>query len=138
MGRSPKRDRRRSVSRERGDRDRDRRHRHRRSRSRSNSPRRRSPRRRSHSNERDEKRTKHVDKRKLFPERPPLEESAFEGKTEDEVEMMKLMGFEGFETSKGKKVDGNDTGVANVLRKRRYRQYMNRRGGFNRPLDPIA
>ena len=76
--------------------------------------------------------------------------------------MMKIMGFGGFDTTKGKKVPGNDVGSANIVQKRRYRcvqennviyldisnivieqnaffrQYMNRRGGFNRPLDSIA
>ncbi|CDW55982.1 DUF1777 domain containing protein [Trichuris trichiura] len=38
----------------------------------------------------------------------------------------------------GQKVENNPTGAALVHKKRKYRQYMNRRGGFNRPLDPIA
>lgn len=41
----------------------------------------------------------------------------------------------GFGSSKGKAVAGNGHGVAKVVKKRRYRQYMNRVGGFNRPLD---
>lgn len=58
---------------------------------------------------------------------------------EEELEMMKVMGFFHFDTTKGKQVQGNDKiGVANVLVKRKYRQYMNRRGGFNRPLDFVA
>ncbi|KAK9522342.1 hypothetical protein VZT92_018815 [Zoarces viviparus] len=62
-----------------------------------------------------------------------------EGKTEEEIEMMKLMGFGSFETSKGKKTDGSVNAFAiNVSMKRKYRQYMNRKGGFNRPLDFIA
>ena len=48
-------------------------------------------------------------------------ESAFEGKSEDEIEMMKIMGFGGFGTTKGKKVPGNDVGSANIVQKRRYR-----------------
>lgn len=52
--------------------------------------------------------------------------------------MMKIMGFGNFDSTKGKKVNGNDIYVANIPKKRRYRQYMNRRGGFNRPLDFIA
>ena len=35
----------------------------------------------------------------------------------------------------GKKVDGNNVGAVHVIMKRKYRQYMNRKGGFNRPLD---
>ena len=34
-------------------------------------------------------------------------------------------------------VDGNNTGAVHVLVKRKYRQYMNRKGGFNRPLDYV-
>jgi len=52
--------------------------------------------------------------------------------------MMKLMGFGGFDTSKGKHVAGNDVSAVNVLQKRKYRQYMNRKGGFNRPLDFVV
>jgi len=65
-------------------------------------------------------------------------EDELEGKTEDEIEMMKTMGFCGFNTTKEKTVVGNNIYCANIVRKRRYRQYMNRRGGFNRPLDFIA
>lgn len=48
------------------------------------------------------------------------------------------MGFCNFDTTKGKKVDNNDAGVVHVILKRKYRQYMNRKGGFNRPLDFVA
>lgn len=58
-----------------------------------------------------------------------------EGKTEDEIAMMKLMGFAGFDSTKGKKVNNNDSGAVHHVVVRKYRQYMNRRGGFNRPLD---
>ncbi|CAH1258099.1 SNRNP27 [Branchiostoma lanceolatum] len=66
--------------------------------------------------------------------------SKLEGKTEDEIEMMKMMGFCDFDSTKGKHKKDTQTkaGAANILQKRRYRQYMNRRGGFNRPLDSIA
>lgn len=37
----------------------------------------------------------------------------------------------------GAEVEGNDVGMAKVNKKRTWRQYMNRRGGFNRPLDKI-
>ncbi|KAK7808217.1 hypothetical protein U0070_016942, partial [Myodes glareolus] len=66
-------------------------------------------------------------------------EEDLEGKTEEEIEMMKLMGFASFDSTKGKKVDGSVNAYAiNVSQKRKYRQYMNRKGGFNRPLDFIA
>lgn len=60
------------------------------------------------------------------------------GKTPEEQEMLKAMGFCTFDTSKGKKVQGNDVGTVHVILKRKYRQYMNRKGGFNRPLDFVA
>lgn len=52
--------------------------------------------------------------------------------------MMKTMGFCTFDTTKNKKVTGNDVGDVHVILKRKYRQYMNRKGGFNRPLDFVA
>ncbi|XP_070690168.1 U4/U6.U5 small nuclear ribonucleoprotein 27 kDa protein [Pempheris klunzingeri] len=71
----------------------------------------------------------------------PIQISAedMQGKTEEEIEMMKQMGFGSFDTTKGKKTDGSVNAFAvNVTMKRKYRQYMNRKGGFNRPLDFIA
>lgn len=52
--------------------------------------------------------------------------------------MASVMGFSGFKSTKGKRVGGscNASGIANKSVKK-YRQYMNRRGGFNRPLDRI-
>lgn len=64
-----------------------------------------------------------------------LTDKDFEGKSQDEIDMMKVMGFSTFDTTKGKKVSGNDVGDVHVVTKRKYRQYMNRKGGFNRPLD---
>uniref|UniRef100_A0A0N5C464 U4/U6.U5 small nuclear ribonucleoprotein 27 kDa protein n=1 Tax=Strongyloides papillosus TaxID=174720 RepID=A0A0N5C464_STREA len=55
-----------------------------------------------------------------------------------EDEMMKIMGFGNFSTTKNKKVEGNDVGCVNIKKTRKYRQYMNRKGGFNKPLDFIA
>ena len=55
--------------------------------------------------------------------------------------MAKLMGFSGFGSTKETKVQDNYEGAAKgtVQRKkeRKYRQYMNRKGGFNRPLDQM-
>jgi len=56
---------------------------------------------------------------------------------EDEAAMMALMGFGGFDSTKGKPVVGNETGIVDIKKQRTWRQYMNRRGGFNRPLDKI-
>jgi len=50
--------------------------------------------------------------------------------------MMSQLGLPvGFDSTKGKQVAGNDAGAVKVKSTREYRQYMNRRGGFNRPLD---
>ena len=55
-----------------------------------------------------------------------VSEEDLEGKTEEEIEMMKLMGFASFDSTKGKKVDGSVNAYAiNVSQKRKYRQYMN-------------
>lgn len=50
--------------------------------------------------------------------------------------MATMMGFGGFGSTKGKKVAGNDVGAVRKEKKSEYRQYMNRIGGFNRPLSP--
>ena len=73
--------------------------------------------------------------------RAPITVEEFSGKTDEEAEMMRLMGFGGFNSTKGQHVQGNEEpahGTVQVVLKRKYRQYMNRKGGFNRPLDPIA
>ena len=55
-----------------------------------------------------------------------ITEKDLEGKTEEEIEMMKLMGFASFDSIKGKKVDSSVNAYAiNVSQKRKYRQYMN-------------
>jgi U4/U6.U5 tri-snRNP-associated protein 3 len=51
---------------------------------------------------------------------------------DEETKMMKLMGFGGFDTTKNKKVSGADVSGAKIRKPIKYRQYMNRRGGFNR------
>ncbi|XP_011254403.1 U4/U6.U5 small nuclear ribonucleoprotein 27 kDa protein isoform X1 [Camponotus floridanus] len=91
---------------------------------------------RSRSRERD--RSKHRSKPKSTNERPVITEADLQGKTPEEQEMMRIMGFCDFDSTKGKKVDGNDVGAVHVILKRKYRQYMNRKGGFNRPLDFVA
>ena len=63
--------------------------------------------------------------------------SDLEGKSQDEIDMMKVMGFGNFSTTKNTKVKDNNAGEVHVLVKRKYRQYMNRKGGFNRPLDYV-
>ncbi|KAJ4389372.1 hypothetical protein N0V93_006839 [Gnomoniopsis smithogilvyi] len=51
-------------------------------------------------------------------------------------DMAAMMGFGGFGSTKGKKVVGNNVGAIRKEKKTEYRQYMNRVGGFNRPLSP--
>ncbi|KAM0324128.1 hypothetical protein ACHAQA_008320 [Verticillium albo-atrum] len=50
--------------------------------------------------------------------------------------MAAMMGFGGFGTTKNKKIAGNNVGGVRKEKKVEYRQYMNRQGGFNRPLSP--
>lgn len=62
-----------------------------------------------------------------------------EGELEEDGEMdamAAMMGFGGFGTTKGKKIAGNNMGAISKEKKTEYRQYMNRNGGFNRPLSP--
>jgi U4/U6.U5 tri-snRNP-associated protein 3 len=63
-----------------------------------------------------------------------------EGLDEDE-QMHRLLGFTGFSSTKGAEVEDNKTTAANGAaaknKARKYRQYMNRKGGFNRPLDKM-
>ncbi|XP_026100904.1 U4/U6.U5 small nuclear ribonucleoprotein 27 kDa protein isoform X1 [Carassius auratus] len=139
--RSSSRDReRRRRERERS-RDRDRRRSHSRSphRRRSRSPRRH----RSSSLSPLRQKDRRDDDRKEVKDKPAkvhqISAEDMQGKTEEEIEMMKLMGFGAFDSTKGKKKEGSDAAFAfNVSQKRKYRQYMNRKGGFNRPLDFIA
>lgn len=55
------------------------------------------------------------------PERIHVSEADLEGKSAEEVEMMRTMGFCGFDTTKNKKVDGNNVGEVHVILKRKYR-----------------
>ena len=58
---------------------------------------------------------------------------------DEEAALRQLLGFDGFGTTKLKPVADNHEsaakGACQKRMKRTYRQYMNRRGGFNRPLD---
>lgn len=57
---------------------------------------------------------------------------------EEEMEemMRRSMGFTRFRTTKNTKVPGNDIYGVRKEKTTKYRQYMNRTGGFNRPLSP--
>ena len=60
--------------------------------------------------------------------------------TEEEV-MQRLLGISSFGSSQNTKVATNHSsaavGVAQKHKARKYRQYMNRKNGFNRPLDNV-
>jgi len=60
-----------------------------------------------------------------------------EEENDDDAAMIAMVGVAGFGSTKGKHVAGNQEGSADVKKARTWRQYMNRRGGFNRPLDKI-
>ena len=70
-----------------------------------------------------------------------VDESKLEGLDEEE-QMKLLLGFSGeFGTTKNQKVEDNHKsaakGAAAKHKERKYRQYMNRKNGFNRPLDKM-
>jgi U4/U6.U5 tri-snRNP-associated protein 3 len=69
-----------------------------------------------------------------------IREEELDGLDEDE-QLRKLMGIEGFGSTKGQKVEDNHStsarGVAAKNKARKYRQYMNRKNGFNRPLEKM-
>ncbi|KAF8894679.1 hypothetical protein BD779DRAFT_1669149 [Infundibulicybe gibba] len=92
----------------------------------------------------------------LDPDAPDQEEGEeMDAVNDDDAAMMAMMGMQGFGSTKGKQVDGNQEGSVAVKKMRTWRQYMNRyntcaypnththvdilnrRGGFNRPLDKI-
>ncbi|KAK8849710.1 hypothetical protein IAR55_005045 [Kwoniella newhampshirensis] len=54
-----------------------------------------------------------------------------------EAAMAAMMGFGGFDSTKGKGIPVNADGAVKVNKQRTWRQYMNRRGGFNRPLEKM-
>ncbi|KAK7607959.1 hypothetical protein IWX49DRAFT_267310 [Phyllosticta citricarpa] len=55
----------------------------------------------------------------------------------EEAEMHRVMGFSKFRSTHEQKVPGNEYNYAVKKEKvTKYRQYMNRTGGFNRPLSP--
>lgn len=56
---------------------------------------------------------------------------------DDEVALLKeMMGFSTFKSTQNTKVPGNNVYGVRKEKKTEYRQYMNRVGGFNRPLSP--
>ena len=71
-----------------------------------------------------------------FDADPMEEDEGDEVEVEADDSMMAMMGFGGFGTTKDTKVRGNNAGGVRKEKKTEYRQYMNRVGGFNRPLSP--
>lgn len=71
---------------------------------------------------------------------PDEQAAGEEAENDTEAQMAALMGFGGFGSTKGTKVQGNPTDVVvgKPVKKTEYRQYMNRKGGFNRPLDAVS
>jgi U4/U6.U5 tri-snRNP-associated protein 3 len=70
-----------------------------------------------------------------------VDEAELDGLDEDD-QMKMLLGFSGsFASTKGQKVEDNHNssarGAAAKNKSRKYRQYMNRKNGFNRPLDKM-
>lgn len=53
-----------------------------------------------------------------------------------EGDLKSIMGFDSFQTTKNKHVIGIDCYAINLSQRIEYRQYMNRKGGFNRALSP--
>ncbi|PIC52048.1 hypothetical protein B9Z55_002313 [Caenorhabditis nigoni] len=105
--------------------------------SRSRSPRdKRDRRERSRSRERKERDRERQRKDREPKRKEKQEEISLESvQSVDDEAMMAAMGFGGFNTTKNKQVNDNVDGCVNIKKPRRYRQYMNRKGGFNRPLD---
>lgn len=85
------------------------------------------------------------------PEKAPIQPPENDEEVDEEEMMQKLFGFSGFNTTKVAKFphkeninfeqgkDHSETAEEavrkNAQQQRKYRQYMNRRGGFNRNLD---
>ncbi|EED19288.1 conserved hypothetical protein [Talaromyces stipitatus ATCC 10500] len=62
--------------------------------------------------------------------------SDIEDSDDIEAMMQKAVGFTKFRSTKNTKVPGNNIYGVRKEKKTEYRQYMNRVGGFNRPLSP--
>ncbi|RDW89208.1 hypothetical protein BP6252_01240 [Coleophoma cylindrospora] len=76
-------------------------------------------------------------KRKQIVDPPSEDEDDIVVEDDGLAAMQAMMGFGGFGTTHQKKVAGNDISAVRKEKKTEYRQYMNRVGGFNRPLDEI-
>jgi len=64
-------------------------------------------------------------------------DAPLDSEDEEQAQIQRTMGFGKFRSTKNTKVPGNDKLYAvRKEKKTEYRQYMNRVGGFNRPLSP--
>lgn len=75
----------------------------------------------------------------IKPENPSVlgKEKSDAEKENSEMDLMKkMMGFGGFTSTKNKKVEGTDCYGVHKIQRNEYRQYINRKKGFNRPLSP--
>lgn len=85
----------------------------------------------------------HIEERdRVKPQEAIIEVNPQELEGLDEEEQMKrLLGFGDFGSTKGQAVDDNQSsaarGAAAKNKARKYRQYMNRKNGFNRPLEKM-
>ncbi len=50
--------------------------------------------------------------------------------------LRRMMGFSTFKSTHNTKIPGNNVSGVRKEKSTNYRQYMNRTGGFNRPLSP--
>ena len=66
----------------------------------------------------------------------PADKDKDEDEDPDEALIRNMMGFSRFKSTKNTKVPGNQIYAVRKEKKTEYRQYMNRVGGFNRPLSP--
>ncbi len=60
------------------------------------------------------------------------------GEDEDSEQALlkRMMGFSTFKSTQNTKIPGNNVSGVRKEKSTNYRQYMNRTGGFNRPLSP--
>lgn len=63
---------------------------------------------------------------KMDPDTSENSKASEDGDEDEDARMMALMGFQGFDSTKGKHVDGNQSGAAKLNKPRTWRQYMNR------------
>ena len=85
--------------------------------------------------------SKHAPNGKAAPPKPAKPDkmdvdNPVEEEDAETILMRKMMGFGKFKSTKQTKVPGNNVYAVRKEKKTEYRQYMNRVGGFNRPLSP--